>query len=93
MFSYTTARTHTPLWKVAEIATSMGIPTMQLARALKKPGAPKPRMNGAQRGHTKPRDWYEPTEVRKWYAQYELNDPAAARREYHRMNYAKRNAA
>ena len=78
---------------MAEIAKAIGIETVQLAKALKKPGAPKPKMNGAQKGHRKLGDWYEPIEVRNWYAKYSLNDPAAAHREYNHASYEKRKEA
>jgi hypothetical protein len=92
LFRYGAARTNTPLWKVAEIAKSLGIPTRQLVAALSAQGAPKPRINGSQLGHINKRDWYEPKEVKRWYAQYVENDPAEKRREYHRMYAEKRRA-
>lgn len=82
--SYTKKRTHTPMWKVSEIAASIGIPTKQLASALKQPGAPQPGFNGKQEGHQQNLNWYEPVAVKAWYAQFSLTDPAAKRREYHR---------
>lgn len=84
-----------PLRTVSEIAEHIGIATTQLVWALNRDGAPQAALRALDAVHLvtgNNKVWYEPRAVIKWWRDFEANDSAAARREYHR-NYRRKRAA
>ena len=82
-----------PLKTVTEIAELLGINNTQLVWALKREGAPQPRMINNQVGNFVAgpgRVWYEPKEVIKWYKENcKADDPEQIRLARNRERNAK----